>query len=48
MLNMQAFRKLLAESSEKQDLHMKALVALTKVSPAQLVAMTDGLDWQPW
>ncbi|MBI5841943.1 MAG: hypothetical protein HZB19_17785 [Chloroflexi bacterium] len=48
MLNMKAFRKLLAASSEAQDPRTKALIALTKVSPAQLVAMTDGLDWQAW
>lgn len=48
MLNMKAFRKLLTASSEKRDTYMKRLVALTKVSPAQLVAMTSGLEWQPW
>ncbi len=48
MLNMKAFRRLLAASSKKQDSYLKALAAFTKVSPAQLVAMTDGLDWQYW
>jgi hypothetical protein len=48
MLNMKAFRKLLAASSKKRDTYTRALIALTKVSPAQLVAMTSGLEWQPW
>jgi hypothetical protein len=48
MSNMHTFRKLLAAASEKQEPRMKALLALTKVSPAELVAMTNGLDWQAW
>lgn len=48
MLNMNTFRKLLAASPEAHDSRIKALIALTKVSPAQLVAMTTGLDWQAW
>jgi len=48
MLNMKTFRKLLVAPSEKQDPRLKALIALTKVKPARLVAMTAGLDWQHW
>ena len=45
---MNAFRKLLTEQPKPENQRLKALVALTRVSPSQLIAMTDGLTWQPW
>ncbi len=48
MSNMQSFHKSLSAIPENQDSYLKALVALTKVSPDQLTAMTRDLAWQPW
>ena len=47
MLNMKTFRKLLVDPSN-QDPYLKALIALTKVSPSQLTAMSSDLVWQAW
>lgn len=48
MSHMKKFQMSLVASSEDQGSYMKALIALTKVNPIQLVAMTSTLDWQAW
>ena len=48
MSRMKKFQMSLAASSENQGSYMMALIALTKVNPVQLVAMTSALDWQAW
>lgn len=45
---MHTFHKLLSRQHESQDPRLKALFALTKISPAELLALTNGLTWQPW
>ncbi|HET7144444.1 MAG TPA: hypothetical protein VFI68_10530 [Anaerolineales bacterium] len=48
MLNMQNFHKLLCGSSESREPYLVALRSFTRISPAELIAMTSGLGWQPW
>ena len=48
MSNMKKFHELLSTSSEGRNSYLQALKAFTKISPSQLVAKTNGLDWQPW
>ena len=48
MSNMKKFQISLSAASEDQGPYLKALIALTKVSPAQLAAMTNDLGWQAW
>jgi hypothetical protein len=45
---MNAFRTLLFVHPERHDHRLKALAALTRIRPNQLVAMTEGLTWQSW
>jgi len=47
MSAMQIFHKSLS-APIKRDTYRKALIALTKVSPAQLSAITKDLAWQSW
>jgi len=48
MSNMMKFQTLLNDPCGNQNPYLRSLIALTRVSPAQLVAMTSGLGWQPW
>lgn len=45
---MNTFRTLLFVHSERHDHHLKVLAALTRISPNQLVELTEGLTWQSW
>jgi len=47
MLTMNKFHELLSASSESQGSYLWALKAFTRISPAQLVSMTEGLGWIP-
>jgi len=48
MLNMKKFHKLLSGSSESHQPYLQALRLFTRLSPARLIAMTDGLGWESW
>jgi hypothetical protein len=48
MLEMQKFHKLLSKSSKRNGSYFKTLMLFTRLSPAQLVAMTTGTGWEPW
>ncbi len=48
MLNMQKFHKLLSGSSERQEPYLRALRSFTRLSPSRLMALTEGLGWEPW
>jgi hypothetical protein len=48
MLNMQDFRKLLSNASEKKDPYLDALAAISSVSKTELGALASNLDWQIW
>jgi hypothetical protein len=48
MLNMQNFRKLLSNSSERKDPYVDALAAITLVNKKELSALASDLEWQIW
>ncbi len=48
MLNMKKFHKLLSRSTENNDPYLQVLRSFTRLSPARLIAMTNGLGWEPW
>lgn len=48
MLNMQKFHTVLSGSSESHEPYLQALRSFTQISPAQLIAITDGLGWESW
>ncbi len=45
---MNTFQKMLFVHSSQHDSRLKALVALTKIEPSQLVEMSQKLTWQSW
>jgi len=45
---MKEFYCSLSAASETQNPYLRALRFFTKVSPAQLVAMTSDLGWTAW
>lgn len=45
---MNTFQKLLFKQSNQHDRRFRALLALTKIDPRQLVVMSQQLTWQSW
>lgn len=45
---MNAFRKLLFTHPDQHDHNLRVLAALTRISPGQLVEMTEKFTWQSW
>lgn len=48
MLNMKQFHKVLSNSPKSNEPYLQALRAFTGLGLARLIAMTDGLGWEPW
>ncbi len=45
---MNAFYQLMSTSAGYQDPYLRALQALSRVTPLQLTAMSSNLAWQVW
>ena len=48
MSDMQAFYKMLTDTTNRSDRHLDALTAITEANRDQLRALASDLVWQTW